>query len=710
MQQADPTAPGHLRCHGGTRRSRAAAVGARRLPPGLLEPVDAHRRLRGPYTAAGTVARALVPAVLAADPELVRRHDIELLSVAPELADLVPNSRETLTSMALPAERTRFYARLRTRRIAGGLVEFVRDALPALGHDGPRCLLVENVEHAEATDREFLAALLRRVDADVLTVVLCGAHAPDPGGVLASVLEHRTTEVAVRPDDSAPAADAGDGGDEEQARRWVEADGLLDGPDGEAARRAYRSLPDADRAALHDRRAARLREAEEFSLALGALPYHLERGSDPVAEAVPALWTASDHCLVNGFYDAVVDYGRRGQRLVDGRQDSGRWWRFGVQLGLALSILGRTKEAEAVYDEARLLSTDPAVHMACAYSTAMLYTRHNDPADRDEKKAKALLNGAIATASLLQDRVERAFQSAFYRNGRALVEVNLGDPQEALRLVTECIEDLDERLTPDEHRLHRSVLKNNRARVYAGLGRLDDALADYAVVIEQDPNHAEHYLERGNLFRRLGRTGEALADYSRALSLSPPFPEIYYNRGDLRLNEGDVDGALADFGYVIEQDPEFVDAYINRCAIHLEAGDPAAALADARAGLRVDPDNAHLHAAVGQALTESGEPGEAEAAYDRAVAADPDLVSALSGRAGVRYEAGRLQDALADLCRAVELAPKDPALRYNRAFLHQEAGHRQEALDDLELAAVLDPEDAETAEALAALRGRPDGA
>ncbi|GGW32256.1 hypothetical protein GCM10010503_05030 [Streptomyces lucensis JCM 4490] len=710
MQQAESVPLAHLGVQGGTKHDRATAVDGLPLPPALLPTVDCHRRLRGPYTAAGTIARALVPDVLAVAPDLVRRHDIELLSAAPELAALVPNSRETLTSMALPAERTRFYALLRTRRIANGLVEFVRDALRALGHDGPRRLVVENVEHAETTDEEFLAALVRRVDPGVLTVVLCGARPADPGGVLAPMLDRHTKTVPVSPLDATPAATpASVSVQDDPAWRWVAADGVLDGPDGDAARTAYEALPAARRAALHDRRAAHLREAGEFSLTLGALPYHLERGSAPAAEAVPALWAASDHCLVNGFYTAVADFGRRGQELVDGRADTAQWWKFGVQLGLALSILGRTKEAEAVYDEARLLSTDPAVHMACAYSTAMLYTRHNDAADRDEKKAKALLNGAIATASLLGDRVERAFQSAFYRNGRALVEVNLGDPQEALRLVTECIDDLDRRLTPEEHRLHRSVLRNNRARVYAGLGRLDEALADYAVVVEQDPNHAEHYLERGNLFRRLGRNEEALADYTRALTLSPPFPEIYYNRGDLRLSEGDVEGALADLSYVIEQDPEFVDAYINRAGIHLDAGDPVAALADAQTGLRLDPGNAHLHAAAGQALAESGAAAEAEAAYDRAVEADPALVSALSGRAAVRYEAGRREEALDDLSRAVELDPKDAALRYNRAFLHQEQGRLPEALADLELAAVLDPEDAEIAEALAALRG-PDAA
>ena len=430
----------------------------------------------------------------------------------------MPNSRETLTSMALPKERTRFYAMLRTRRISNGVVEFVRDALPG---DGPWALVVDNVEHAETTDLEFLAALVRRIDPARLTVVVCSGAGPIPDDELVAVLSARAEVVDVA------AVDGGDGSDPvgldraQAAQAYIVSDGASDDP---RLLAAYQALDPATRAALHDRRAAELAALDQQSLRLGAVPYHLERGSDPAGAGAPALYAAQDHCLCLGFYAAVVDYGYRGLALFDWREDEELWWMFTIELTLALSILSRTTEAEELYDQARLRSTKPTVHMAAAYSTAMLYTRHNDPEDRNDQIAKAWLNSAIATASLLPDRSERAFQSAFYNNGLALVEVNLGEPSEALRLVDECIASLDESLAPDEHRLHRSVLKNNRARVYLSLGRLEEALADYAVVIQEDPNHAEHYLERGNILRRLGRYDEAFADYERAISLSPPSP------------------------------------------------------------------------------------------------------------------------------------------------------------------------------------------
>jgi tetratricopeptide (TPR) repeat protein len=681
----------HYWLRGGRKADRQAAALALELPAELVPTVDAHCRLRGPYTAAGTIVRALVPEVLERLPDLVRSHDIELLSVAPELNTAVPGSRETLTSMAIPKERTRFYARLRTRRIANGLVEFIRDSLPA---GERRTLVVENVEHAEATDVEFLAALLRRIDPGRLTVVLCtgdtGILDPQLQGVVDAHARMRSVIGAL----GEAAADAAGWADPDEvvdlAWQHVRTECSHDDP---RLFRAYEAIDARTRARLHDRRALELMALEEQSLKLGAIPYHLERGTDPHHAGARALYDASDHCLVMGFYSAVVDYGYRGIELVDWREDEDFWWMFVIELGLALSILSRTAEAEALYDKARLVSTNPTVHMAAAYSTAMLYTRHNDPEDRNDQTAKAWLNSAIATASLLDDKSERAFQSAFYKNGLALVEVNLGQPSEALRLVDECIASLDRELTPDEHRLHRSVLKNNRARVYLMLGRLDDALADYEVVIAADPNHAEHYLERGNIMRRLGRPDDALADYQRAIALSPPFPEIYYNRADLRMVLGDVEGAMTDFSYTLELDPEFVDAYVNRAGLHLDSGNFDAACADAEAGLVLEGDNPYLHAVVAQVHAARGEPAAARAAFDRALAADPDLVSALSGRAALEFDAGEFAAAVADLDRAVEGDAGDPGLRYNRALTYQEVGRWQDAYADLQAAARLDGND-----------------
>lgn len=629
----------------------------------LTPPVNAHRRLRGPYTMAGTILRAIVPE---APPDLVAAHAIEILSAAPELHGLVPAAPETLTGLAVPAERTRYYSRLRTRRLAHGLTEFLRDLT---GRIGPRTLVIENADQADPTDVELLTVMRRRLDPSALALVV------------------RT----------GAASGAGD------AKAYVAGDCLAEDP---ATLAAYLALDPDERRRLHDRRADDLERAGEVSLRLGAIPYHRERGTDPAVHAVAALRFAVDHCSVMGFYDATIDLAERARRLVGWDQPELRYLFITSRLTTALAVLERPAEAEALYQEARTNSVVPAVHMGAAYATGMLYTRHYEPDHRDQALARGWVNQAVAIASVLDNPRERVFQSVFMRNGLALVEVHDGNLPEALRLVDDCIARMDAFFEPGEHRLHRSVLRYNRGQVNVALGRIEDALADYTAVIEADPNWPEYHFDRANLLRRLDRDDEALAEYETVMALSPAFHEAYYNRGDLRAARGDTDGALADFDYVLELDPDFVDAYVNRAALRLERGDLDAAMCDVRAGLAREPGNPHLHVIAGSVRAERGQYRAALASFDHAVEADPDLVTARSGRAAAALELGRTEVAEADLDHAVGLAPDDPALRYNRAYLYRRAGRWERALADLDVAAALAPDDPDVRLARAELAGR----
>ncbi len=658
------------------------------LPPPLTAPLVAHRRLRGPYTATGALLRAVVAT---ADAALVRRHQIELLSIAPELRAIVPASRETLTSLAVPKERTRFYSRVRTQRMSHGVVEFLH---ACLRDGGPRSLAVDVVA-ADHTDLEFVAALVRRTDPAVLTVVvLSGEDAP--GEPLASVLaEHAEPRRAPVPDDCPAGSD-----DLAAATRYVDSDGTLELP---ALVAAYDRLPAASRVALHDRRADELAARAEPSLALGAIPYHRERGSDPATTGADAVGAALNRCLDMGFYHATIDFGLRGRALVD-PADMRRWWMFTTKMTTSLAALNRPNEAEDLYTETVAMTRDPHIHMQANYARGMLYTRHHAEEDRDHQRAKGFLNQAVALAALLFEGGDQAFESAFQRNGLALVESHLKNLPEALRLVTSGIEELDARLDADQHALHRSVLVHNKGQVLTGLGRLDEALECFTAVIERDPNYPDYYFDRGNLHQRLGHAEAALADYETAIRLGPPFPEAEYNKAELLLGHGEVDRALAGFGYVLELEPDMVDAYVNRAGLYLELGEIDLAAADATRGLAEEPGNAYLHAVLGQVHAATEDHAAAHAEFDRALSADPTLLTALAGRAAAAHALGDSPAALSDLDTAITLSPDDPAIRYNRAFVY-EASHRiTEAIADLTAALTATPDDEDVLAALSRCR------
>ncbi|MDG4763990.1 tetratricopeptide repeat protein [Solwaraspora sp. WMMD406] len=701
----------HYWISGANRPDRDRILAGLPLPP-ILARVSAHRRRRGPYTAAGAILRAILPDTLVRRPELGPRHHIEILTAAPEFSGEVPPMRSTLDHRSTSEARTRYQARLHTLRIAHGLVDILRDYLTAVA-DGPRTLLIDDIAEADATDEEFVAVLLRRLAPEQLTVVVSTGVEPlvEPAGPdsvsLPQTLSRCARRLVAEPAAGEPAADKqippGGFADQtlltgldsaaivELARAYVAAECLGDDPRQHAA---YRHVADADRVGLHDERRRQLLACGEPSLLLGAVPFHAECAARPTDEVAALLRNAQLHCKTRGLYHAAVELGERARAMVDRDTDPDLWWEITGDVTTSLSAAGRAEEAEQWYDEARALSIDPAVHMHAAYGTAMLYARHYGDGRRDSGRARRWLNQAIAIASLLPDPKERAFQSVFQRNGLALVETRDGRPEEALRLLNEGMAWLDRDLAPDEQLLHRTGLRYNRAQVYGMMGRLEEALADHSWVIELDPNFADHYFNRGNVLRRLGRNEAALADYEQALLLFPPSPEVHYNRGDVRLELGDVEGALADFDRVLELDPEHVDALSNRAAIRCDLGDVDGAWEDIGAGLALAAGHPYLLSLRARVLAERGDPTAARQAVDAALAAGGDLAEPWAIRGGLRYEAGDLAGALDDFDRAIEIAD-GVEFRYNRAVVHQSAGRWAAAAADFRaILTVVDDEDA----------------
>ena len=569
-------------------------------------------------------------------PHVATRHDVELLAVAPELADVLPLRRATLTALTSPRNRTRFYPSGRTTRLAHGLVEFVADVVGATG--GPTLVLVTDVDDADPTDLEWLAILLRRSDPGRCRVVVHTRDATGPQQLRPSLSDHADRHVLDAP--GGPTG-AGSGIADDVvalAERYVASDGTARSPRLAAA---YEAVEPAVRAALHDARAHELDARGEPSLALGAVPYHRERGSDPTGVGARALLAAIEHCVLEGFYDAVVDLAPRCLAVLSWATQVEDCWLVTAKATTALTGLDRPGEAEAWYDAACAATTDPSVHLQSAYGRAMLFTRFYSDDRRSHHKAKSWVNTAISLSSLLPDDQRRAFNLTFNENGLALVEMHLGELSEALRLVEVGMARLDDEVEADQHGQHRSVLAYNRAQLLVAVGRLDEALAAYDDVIAGDPHHSEYYFERASVLRRLGRTGEAMRDYDAAIEASPPYPEPHVNKADLAAELGDLDVALAELSYVIELDPAFEEAHARRAALRLQVGDLTGASDDVREGLRLRPEDARLHCLDGAVAMESGDAAAAVAAFDRAVVLEPASVEALGNRAVLRFDGRR---------------------------------------------------------------------
>jgi tetratricopeptide (TPR) repeat protein len=632
--------------------------------------VRCHRRLRGPYTGTGMLLRRAVPELMAVAPELVAARATEVVTMAPELTPTIPLPPQTLTNLANRAERTRFYSVARTLRLSHGATELLLDWARRCHPDGVVVAFAE-LDQADPTDREFVSVLVRRCDPAVLTVLAqAGPESDREQDPLPAALATYTRRVSWSPASRPRAAPGTD-----LALAFIDSDGTATDP---AICRAYEELPADERARRHTARAAVLATADEPGLRLGAIPYHLEHGTDPIEAGGAALTAACDDTFDLGCYEATLELAHRGRQLVAGAPKPEPYWNFTNKVGACLSYLKRGSRGFAYFNELRQITADPNVHMNSCYMMAMLYTRHLPPGDHDETRALEWANTAIALADRHPDPHRRIFIGAFMRNARALVELHRDDPQTSLDLVNEAIAMTDADLGPDEQLLHRSVLLYNRAQILNRLGDFTASLRDYDTVISRDPEYGDYYFERAGVRRAGGRIADALEDYATAVKLSPPFHEAHYNRADLLRDLGDDDGALNDLEYAVVLDPTHVDSRVNLIDLLLERGETDRAWPHIEAGLELDPENPNLLAARGTVLEEAGDTDGAYASYTAALEADPQFVAAWANRAVLAYGAGRPADAVADLDRAIELSD-DPELRANRDIARQALGQHDRA-------------------------------
>ncbi len=237
---------------------------------------------------------------------------------------------------------------------------------------------------------------------------------------------------------------------------------------------------------------------QAIALNLRASAY-LEKGQDAAAQAdldaslkladtADARFTRGRLAADQQHFDAAADDLTRalalGAKAADVYAYRGYAYLFGGKLDLALKDLDQAIAVQPAYDFAYLTR-----------GHAYLNRHEDDKAIADETKAIAL-NPKSAEAHWL-----RAYA---YHYRKDAPDKALADYSAAL-----LIEPAD------------TDVRAQRAETYEDMGRYGDAVADYAVLIHDNPKVSAAYRSRGRLELMQGRAAEAAADLAKAVSLEP---------------------------------------------------------------------------------------------------------------------------------------------------------------------------------------------
>ncbi|MGZ3457401.1 MAG: tetratricopeptide repeat protein [Archangium sp.] len=550
----------------------------------------------GPWAGLRDLLGEWLPELRRDAPELISRHDYELLAVLPALRREMKVRHPTLTDSAFGDEKVRNYPMDRAFRIVHGLVDLVAAWHERSGAT-PWVIACDAFDRAGALVRRFFLELVRRRGPQLqLTLLL--TVSPGAGDSLAGALPPGAASLhslaLPLPPESPPRL-----------------------PPGEARRRAE---------ALARRMGTGLIEMELYLPELMRL-WEQAGQLDQLRRCRAWAFGLANHY---GLYEDALRYGQKllGELDLLEREDPETYW---VAVGNFFNGYLAVNEAPKALELALKMEAhlrDPEKRYRIHYVLGMLYARFLPKADLD--RAEAYLEQGLAELEAAHLPPEQYhFLHVFNRNGLAFVRLRQGRPREAIALCQEGAARLDAHLAPDRHRLHRSVLQYNTAQVYAALGELEQAVSQYTAAIEMDPFYSEYHNERGSVLMRLGRLEEALADLRQAEEMSPPYPEVRINLGQClrmmgRMEEafeaysaalelapnhllahlgraqaaealGRADEAVADYTAALALEPAQPLVLANRAALHYEAGRLEAALADLDAALVLAPDMADLH-------------------------------------------------------------------------------------------------------------------
>lgn len=312
-----------------------------------------------------------------------------------------------------------------------------------------------------------------------------------------------------------------------------------------------------------------------------------------------------------------------------------------------------------------------------------------DTGSRPVNDAVALINQrqfAPAIATLEAERAAAAFSfnpSIFYYE--AVARADAGDPQAALRIISEAESRLSQR--PDD--TGRPLIDAGYAHVFLGLARrardqgLGSEASGYLAQAEEraraaiagDPALAQPYLLLARAFTLNERYDDALAALNDGLAVPQLATDVnlIVEKGEIHFAQGDLDRAAQQAFVALYIDPTIEKAHLLQIRTALAQGDPGLAVIYAQNYLFFYPGSAEGFKLLGDARAAEGNTDQALAAYSQALAAQettPVTADALIARAALYSAQGRHDLARDDLARAysADRRQQTRALRMRAAY------------------------------------------
>ena len=231
-------------------------------------------------------------------------------------------------------------------------------------------------------------------------------------------------------------------------------------------------------------------------------------------------------------------------------------------------------------------------------------------------------------------------------------------------------------LTPSEYKT-RGFLASER-------GDYKDAIADYDIAIDKDPNYAEAYYLRGLAQKSLGEQEKAIVDFDDAVRLNPNHIEAYYSRGDAKFSLQQYEEAIIDFDDVVRLSHDYAKAYYLRGGAKYNLERYEEAIIDFDDTIRLDPKHTDAYYWRGRAKYSLKRYEEAIVDFDDVIRLSPQHRNGYYWRGVSKRRLGQNDASIPDFDIAIRLMRISEYTYYHRGYAKFELDRFAEAKADLE--------------------------
>lgn len=223
-------------------------------------------------------------------------------------------------------------------------------------------------------------------------------------------------------------------------------------------------------------------------------------------------------------------------------------------------------------------------------------------------------------------------------------------------------------------------------------GRIDEAIADYRVLLDDQPDHPDLQRLLGVALLQSGNIDEAIATLRQAVEAHPQHAATHCNLGSALRAARKPGEAEAAFREAVALDPNLAEAHNNLGSLAMLQGKLDEAADHYRSATELAPQSAIAQANLAGLMLTSGAHGEALQHARRALDNDPDLPGARKLHACALYRTGQLEAAARAFQDLVEAGRADPATLNQYGNLLEDQGRWPDALEAQQQALALDAE------------------